>query len=524
MRFTNTILMSTFTALLAVALVAGCASKKKDDTDPFFSKWQSLASNSTGFSPPKVVRDVKPKTLLRQEEVTAKQEEQKRPLPQMPVTLKLHNVDVGVALRSLAAAANTSIIVSPGVKGTASINVTKVPWEDVFKGILASNALDFAWRGELIQVMTLADKKAEVERELLETQRVAQQLKGRKVGPLVTSVIEVRYAEAAELKKNLEGFLSKDEQNKPVGAVVVDTHTNSLIVQAVEDDLSKIITLVNNLDKPRAQILLKAHIVEATRDTARDLGIQWGGVGRSGNMGDGNRMWITPGGTGPTTPTNPQQGGATPVIPPGGLSGQGFGMNFPVNKAGKTAMGSLGLMFGTIGGNMLEVQLSALQDNGKLNILSSPSISTLDNQMAFTENGEKVPYVSTNAQGDREVKFEDAVLRLEITPHVIDDANLKLKVQVKKDEVDLTRTVEGNPFIIKKQTETTLIVQDGETVVISGLTKERNSTRRQGLPYLQDVEGIGALFGNDAKANKLEDVLIFITPAILPYREDSNVN
>jgi type IV pilus assembly protein PilQ len=84
--------------------------------------------------------------------------------------------------------------------------------------------------------------------------------------------------------------------------------------------------------------------------------------------------------------------------------------------------------------------------------------------------------------------------------------------------------VEGNPFIIKKQTETTLIVQDGETVVISGLTKERSSTRRQGLPYLQDVEGIGALFGNDSKANKLEDVLIFITPAILPYREETSVN
>lgn len=521
MRFMHTILTATILSALVLALASGCASKK-DEPDPFFDKWKSLSTNSTGFSPPKVVRDVKPKTILRQEEVAAQQEEQKRPLPQMPVTLKLHNVDVGVALRSLAAAANRSIIVSPGVKGTTSINVNHAPWEDVFRGILASNTLDFAWRGELIQVMTLADKKGELDRETLENQRMAQKLKGRKVGPLVTTVVEVRYAEAAELKKNLEGFLSKDEQGKPVGSVVVDKHTNSLIVQAVEDDQSKIVTLVNNLDKPRAQILLKAHIVEATKEAARDLGIQWGGIARSGNAGQGNRFWATPGGTGSTT-TNPQTGGITPIIGNPGSSGQPYGMNFPVNTAGKSAMGSLGLMFGTIGGNILDVQLSALQDNGKINILSSPSISTLDNQVAFTENGEKVPYVSTNGQGDREVRFEDAVLRLEITPHVIDDANLKLKVQVKKDEVDLTRTVEGNPFIIKKQTETTLIVQDGETIVISGLTKERNATRRQGIPGAHDVEGLGWLFGNDSKSSKMEEVLIFITPTILPYREVTEV-
>ncbi|MGJ3524321.1 type IV pilus secretin PilQ [Nitratidesulfovibrio sp. D1] len=507
--------------LLAAAFVLGtlgCA-KRKEEADPFFDKWKTMATNSTGFSPSRETRVIQPRAVLRQDKVAEEQDQQARPLPTVPVTLKLHNVDVGVGLRSLAAAAGKNIILSPGVKGSVNINVNRVPWADVFKGMLDSNGLDYAWQGELIKVMTLADKKAELERATLENQRMAQKLKGRKVGPLVTTVLDVRYAEAAELKKNLEGFLSRDDQNKPVGSVVVDTFTNSLIIQAVEDDQRKLMTLVANLDKPRAQIQLKAHIVEATKETARDLGIQWGGINRVGNIAGSNNLWVTPGGTGGTAGANPQGGGYTPFFGSPGISGQGSGINFPIDTTGKSGAGSLGLLFGTLGGNMLEVQLSALQENSKINILSSPSISTLDNQMAYTENGEKVPYVSTNAQGDREVKFEDAVLRLEITPHVIDDKNLKLKVLVKKDEVDLTRTVEGNPFIIKKQTETTLIVQDGETIVISGLTKDRKSTGRSGVPGLHDVEGLGWLFGSDSKGSKLEEVLIFITPTVLPYRE-----
>lgn len=507
--------------LLAAAFILGtlgCA-MRKEEADPFFDKWKAMSTNSTGFSPSREAREIKPRAVLKQDKVAQEQDQQARPLPSVPVTLKLHNVDVGVALRSLAAAAGKNIILSPGVKGAVNVNVNRVAWADVFRGMLDSNGLDYAWQGDLIKVMTMADKKAELERTTLENQRMAQKLKGRKVGPLITTVLDVRYAEAAELKKNLEGFLSKDDAGKPVGSVVVDTFTNSLIIQGVEDDQRKLMTLVSNLDKPRAQIHLKAHIVEATKETARELGIQWGGVNRVGNMAGGNDLWITPGGSGGTAGTSPYTGGYTPTYGSKGISGQGNGINFPIDTTGKSGAGSLGLMFGTIGGNMLEMQLSALQENSKINILSSPSISTLDNQMAYTENGEKVPYVSTNAQGDREVKFEDAVLRLEITPHVIDDKNLKLKVLVKKDEVDLTRKVEGNPFIIKKQTETTLIVQDGETIVISGLTKDRKSTGRSGVPGLHDVEGLGWLFGSDSKGGKLEEVLIFITPSVLPYRE-----
>ncbi len=149
---------------------------------------------------------------------------------------------------------------------------------------------------------------------------------------------------------------------------------------------------------------------------------------------------------------------------------------------------------------MLEVQLNLMEKDGNINILSSPSITTLDNKMAYTENAKR-SLCFHKQHGDREVKFEDAVLRLEMTPNVIDGDNLKLKVLVKKDEVDTSRSVDGNPFIIKKQTETTLIMRNGETVVISGLTKEkgRTSTRRS---RLKDIPGGKYVFGHESKARR----------------------
>ncbi|MBU1711626.1 MAG: type II and III secretion system protein, partial [Proteobacteria bacterium] len=139
------------------------------------------------------------------------------------------------------------------------------------------------------------------------------------------------------------------------------------------------------------------------------------------------------------------------------------------------------------------------------------------------ENGERVPYVSIDKDGNQEVKFEDAVLRLEITPHVIDGLNLSMKILVNKDEVDTSRTVQGNPFIIKKQTETALIVRDGETIVISGLTKQRVSGGNSGIPWLKEIPALGWLFKGDSKGESMEEVLIFITPRILQPFQSSTV-
>ncbi|MFH1489512.1 MAG: type II and III secretion system protein, partial [Pseudomonadota bacterium] len=178
---------------------------------------------------------------------------------------------------------------------------------------------------------------------------------------------------------------------------------------------------------------------------------------------------------------------------------------------------ALGLIFGTIGENILEVQLSALQKDGKLNILSSPSLVTLDNQMASTENGDDVPFVTPGEKaGDAPtVSWKKAGLRLEITPHVIDGKNIKMTILVKKDELDFSRQVQGNPVIIQKETKTGLVVVDGETIVISGLTKQKRLDGTSGIPWLKDIPVLGWLFKGEGKSESMEEVLIFITPNIM---------
>jgi type IV pilus assembly protein PilQ len=423
------------------------------------------------------------------------------------ISLDVQNADIKSVFRLLSEQGKVSIVSDDDVKGTVTLSIKDVTWDEALDVILKVKNLEKIQKGAVITVMSL---------ENLAKQQAMEKSR-RDVEPQVTKVISINYASAAGLRENLQEFL-KDKDGKPRGSVRVDEHSNSLIIQAAPDDIRRIIPIIEKIDKPTPQILIKANIVETTKDMARNLGIQWGGIfGRSaGNY----NMFVTPGGTGGSTvpPGSALPGSYTPAYGSTGVGGQGFGVNFPASGLTGTASGTLGLIFGTIGGNLLELQLSALQKDNKLNILSSPSITTMDNQPAYTENGLKVPYVTTtqSATGTtRDVKFETVVLRLEITPHVIDGKNMKMKILVSKDEVDTTRNVEGNPFIIKKKTETSLIVQDGETIVISGLTKQTNTVGDTGIPLFKDVPILGWLFKSESKIEGMEEVLIFITPSIM---------
>ena len=481
---------------------SGCAGKKSIKKDPFFEKWKAMAEKSKGHSPAPRTRIIDlPERINEMEALEEKAKvKHERPLPIQKVTLRMHKSNVISVLRALARAANQNLLISSNVKGEISINIQNTSWDQVFRGILRTHRLTYTWEGSIIRVMTAEDMEQDLKIDAIQEKRKAHKISIKRVEPLLTRVVNINFADAKELKENLKEFLTKDKEGKPRGSVMIDEHTNSLIIQAIRDDIAKMISLIEKLDRPTLQILIEANIVETTRDTARELGIQWGGLYH------GKNYWITPGantggvmGSSLTTPINPTTGMAA---------------NFPADLSAGTGF-TIGVVSEKIGEYLLNLQLSALQKDGKLNILSSPSIITLDNQLAFTENGEKVPYVATDKEGNREVRFEDAVLRLEITPHVIDGQNLKMKIMVKKDEVDVTRTVEGNPFIIKKHTETNLIMRDSETIVISGLTKTIKSESESGVPELKDIPIFGWLFKSKGNSDKMEEVLIFITPRIL---------
>jgi type IV pilus assembly protein PilQ len=504
--------------LLSTLLIFGCAANETVKKDTPFEKWATMAETQTGSSPSPRNRGISiTQEFIREtgEPVAEQKAAPARELPTQLVNLKLRQADVKTVLRSLARIVDMNVLAKSEIKGEMTVDFRDVPWNQAFSGILRTQGLTYVWEGDIIRVITFDDLEQDLKRKTQE-----QGIKW--VAPLLTVVIPIDYAKPKDLKENLESFLTRSKEDKPRGSVRVDEHSNSLIISAIKEDLLKMMPIIEKIDKPTPQIQIRANIVETSKDTARNLGIQWGGS-YARTVGNDN-LYITPGGSGgsATPPGSALAGTYTPTYGTTGISGQGYGVNFPISTAAMTAAGgaaSLGLMFGSIGGNILDLQLSALQKDGKLNILSSPSITTLDNQKAFTENGERVPYVTTETSGGlstRVVKFEDAVLRLEITPHVIDGRNLSMKILVKKDEVDTSRTVEGNPFIIKKQTETSLIVQDGETIVISGLTKQRGLNSVSGVPGLKEISFLGWLFKGEGKSESMEEVLIFITPKILP--------
>ena len=505
--------------LAGMLMIAGCGGDKSLKKDPFFDKWQTMEQTSKGHSPVGKPRTLDVKDILSKSGADKSEEKPAaviKSLPTNEINLKMRQADVKAVLRSMAQIVGLNVLIKNDVKGEVSVDFKGVPWDQAFNSILRTQGLAYAWEGDIIRIMSLEDLERDVKRK-------TQEMSARWMEPKLMVVTPIEYGKAKDIRDNLQDLLAKDKDGKPLGSIKVDEHSNSLIISAIREDLELMMSVIEKIDKPTHQILIKANIVEATKDTARNLGVQWGGIYQS--IYEGKNVYITPGGTTTTgsAPTDPTGGKYTPTYGATGLAGQGYGVNFPAAAAAMTAAGgagSLGLLFGTIGGSILEVQLQALQKDGKVNILSSPSITTLDNQMAYTENGEKVPFVSTSTSGGvttQDVKFEDAVLRLEITPHVIGEKNLKMAILIKKNEVDPTgRNVLGNPYIFKKETKTNLIVKDGETIVISGLTKQRLTESEGGIPWLKNIPGLGWLFKSLGKAESMEEVLIFITPTILP--------
>lgn len=476
-----------FPGLLALALaltLAGCATSHMGRDDTFMDKWHEKAEVSKGRSP-----DVRDRDLFEVDEIPGEMDhiaepDYEKPLPTERLTLRLHDAPVQTVLRAMARAADQNILINQTVTGKMSVNMENVPWDEAFRGILSTQGLAYARDGDLIRVVSIQDLRHELEMTSLQQELTRSRIESRVSGPMVNQIIKINYADAGKLSGILERFLSRDRQGEAAGRIAVHHDTNSLVVQAPRDDLTRIGQMVDHLDRPRSQILIEANIVEANRDTARELGMRWSGryVTSRGSMDD---FGIT----------------GDPVPPVESF----FGMEGL----------SLGLVAGRIAGNVLYAQLRGLQSEGKLNILSSPSITTMDNQMAYTEHGERVPYETIDDDGRRQVEFEDAVLRLEVVPGIIDGEHMKMRIMVKKDEVDFSRTVNGNPVIRAKETETNLVVRDGETIVISGLSKQTVTGRDRGTPGLKDLPGLGWLFKSENTGEEMEEFLIFITPTIL---------
>ena len=498
LNLSNKVMHNMVAVVISFLLVGSCATPQKEKQDPFFDKWKTKAETSKGISPAALkplgeqAQIIKPKALPS---VAKIEEKTQKPLPTRTISLKMTNIEVAVVLRALARAADQNIIVSQQVAGKININITQAPWNQVFLGILRTQGLSYAWEGQIIRIMTADDMEEDIKRQ-------ARKRELKRTEPPLTRIVPIKFSSADKLKDNLEKFLTVDKDGKPIGSILVDDHTNSLIIQAIRNDMQSIVSVVEQLDKPTPQVLIEAYIVEANKDVARELGIQWGGLVRTAK------------GTGVGFGTGRDSGALGGTVDTAVNPTSGTVVDLPANPIGGFEPFTLGAIYQNVGDLLLTAQLSALQDKGKLNILSSPSITTLDNQTAYIESGEDIPF-QTVEDGEVNVEFKKATLRLTVTPHVIDNKTLKMYINVHKDQADFSQTVLGNPTIITKNAETNVIQLDGQTIVIGGLGKETTTRSDTGVPYLEDIPGLGYLFKRKSSADQLEDLLIFITPHIL---------
>ncbi len=498
--------------IVSFCIFQGCQTRNDVKIKDDFYKWQTMAETSKGYSPSVAKRFVVvPEKQLKKKE-TAADSRNDRSLPNEKITLRMRDTEISTILRALARSVDMNLLLNEKISGKVTINVKNAGWDRLFEGILLSHGLTYTFDGEILRVMTVKDMEQDVKRK-----NQKQNLKITE--PLLTRIVSIDYANEEMLKANLERFLSRDNAGKPIGSVAVDKHTNSLIIQAVRVDMDRMASLIKQLDRPIPQILIEAHIIETTRDTARELGVQWGGLDFSDNGNTSN--WIH-GGSSEIDQTDGSLFYTTDSEYSGPIlhqPGSGNIVNFPAASVPGGGVGlTLGLMNQRLGEQILTMQLTALQKDGKLNILSSPSITTLDNHLATIESGASVPYQTVDKNNNVKINWKDAVLKLEVKPHVIDGQTLSLKIKTKKDELDFSRQVNGNPAIVTKKAETNVMLLDGQTTVIGGLSKETGSRSEAGVPLLKDIPIFGYFFRNEARKNTMEEVLIFITPHILKER------
>lgn len=412
------------------------------------------------------------------------------------IDLDMTDANITDVLRLLAEVSNLNIVASDDVRGTISLRLKNVPWDQAFDIILKSKGLDSIKKGNVIMVAPVDKIKQEKEAAL--TSKKVQE----KLEDLEIIFIPVNYANVKELTPQVKGVLSDR------GSVTSDLRTNTLIVKDIKSGRDASYALVRRLDTAIPQVLIEARIVEASTNYLRDLGIQWGVDFQTGGKTTTNTFGSTvaPGQTPPGTNLT-----GTPAFTD--MHGvQDFAVNVPASNA----LGALGFVLGKAGGNpaVLDLRISAGEQEGRLRTISRPRITTMDNKEAKIQQGESVPFQTTSAAGTA-TTFVDANLSLTVTPHITPDGSILMKIKANNNAIGSFKTSTGAPSISKKEASTEVLVRDGETTVLGGIIVSGKNETHNGIPLLKDIPIIGWLFKNSEVTNNQQELLIFITPTIL---------
>jgi type IV pilus assembly protein PilQ len=419
------------------------------------------------------------------------------------IDLDFKDADIHNILRLLSEVGNVNVVTADDVSGSVTIKMRAVPWDQALDVILTSKGLGMVRRGNLIRVapQTVLEK----ERELA----IAREKQRLALAPLETRLVPVSYAGANTLQPRVNELLSER------GKVAVDERTNILVVRDIPENLDNIEELVRSLDTQTPQVLIEARIVEAGTSFTSAFGIQWGGdvvmssaTGNPTGLVFPHDLTVAGGSTDAQTPV----GGLSPW---GGAVNPNFVVNFPA-PVGTGRGGSIGISMGSIGGNVnFALRLSAYETTGTVRIVSAPRVLTLDNHAAMISQGTSIPYSQVGAQGVQ-TTFREALLSLDVTPHVTNDGAVSMDVKINRNEPDFNqRSARGDPTILKRQAQTTLLVQDGHTAVIGGIYTRNSGNGFDQVPFLGDIPILGALFHFNSKRDARSELLIFLTPRIV---------
>jgi type IV pilus assembly protein PilQ len=410
------------------------------------------------------------------------------------LSLNFQDIEVRSVLQLIADFTGINIVVSDTVKGSLTLRLKNVPWDQALDLILKTKGLAMRQTGN-VMLIAPSEEIAAREKLELESQKQIKQLE-----PLYSEFIQVNYAKAADIAKLLKS--SDTSLLSDRGTATIDERTNTLLVQDTASKLADIRKLVAKLDIPVRQVLIESRIVIANNNFSRDLGVKFGYSKTTTVNGD----TLVIGGKQPgDLVTNP----VTPFEVPAGSGITGLITDLGVTNP----TGSIGLAIGKLGSNLLQLELNAMEAEGKGEVVSSPRVLTSNQKEAYIEAGTEIPYQEASSSGATSVSFKKAVLSLKVTPQITPDDRIIMDLNVNKDSVG--RVYNGVPSIDTKEVGTQVLVDNGETLVLGGIYERDKLDEVDRVPFFGELPMVDWLFKTTRKHDDKQELLIFITPKIV---------
>jgi type IV pilus assembly protein PilQ len=373
------------------------------------------------------------------------------------ISMNVEESDIRSVLRSLSEFSGMNIVAGSEVKGPVTVLLHDVPWREALDNILKMNDFVAVEQDGIIRVATNKD---------LELARKTQNLQ--------TSVYQIKYARADLLQTVLQKLLSER------GKTQADIRANTLIISDIPSNLAIMDTIVRALDKPTSQVLIESKFIEVDVNSSRELGVNWSVSNMSNPL------------------ANTRAGGAVDL----GVA----------NPHGSFTFGRLE------NGVMIDAKLSALEESRKANVLSQPSVLINDNETAKILSGKRLPINVLDQAGNLVTQFFDVAVRLTVTPHINPDNEVLMTLNPEVSDLSGEATVAGGIIILTSEVNTTLMVKDGETVVIGGVIRSKEGKVERRVPLLHAIPLFGRLFTYSSKTTDKTEILIFVTPHVVPAR------